>query len=236
MALARLSSQEDSTEQEGGEEVTPPGSEVSPFHSIVRYYGAWIENDLLHIQMELCEMSVEHIFNEYQKQLMQAVDGDVKAPPAPSQAEDDMDLLGLDRPKTPANQMIDPFAFSCPPSTVKKVIPAEVENSVTYPFDSKQMLQMLRDMLVALKFMHRYELQREHVFVVRGACVHSHDYVHLDIKPGNILVKGNHYKLGDFGLAMKVSKGAGGSDGLEEGDSKYVPGKVHDTGYSCRLP
>ena len=34
--------------------------------------------------------------------------------------------------------------------------------------------------------------------------MHRYNYVHLDIKPGNILVKNKHYKLCDFGLTVRV--------------------------------
>lgn len=32
----------------------------------------------------------------------------------------------------------------------------------------------------------------------------SHNYIHRDIKPENSLVKGNVYKVADFGFATKV--------------------------------
>lgn len=42
--------------------------------------------------------------------------------------------------------------------------------------------------------------------------------VHLDIKPENIFLKNDQYKLGDFGLVTKVSA----SQDVEEGDSRYM--------------
>jgi serine/threonine protein kinase len=41
--------------------------------------------------------------------------------------------------------------------------------------------------------------------------------VHLDIKPENVFVKNDQFKLGDFGLVSKVS-----SHDVEEGDSRYM--------------
>jgi len=41
--------------------------------------------------------------------------------------------------------------------------------------------------------------------------------VHLDIKPENIFLKNEQFKLGDFGLVSKVS-----SRDVEEGDSRYM--------------
>ena len=36
--------------------------------------------------------------------------------------------------------------------------------------------------------------------------LYTHGYVHRDIKPENIMIKGNTYKLGDFGLASKFDR------------------------------
>ncbi|KAL9186293.1 hypothetical protein ACHAXT_005531 [Thalassiosira profunda] len=55
--------------------------------------------------------------------------------------------------------------------------------------------------------------------------VHQQGMVHLDIKPENIFIKGDLYKLGDFGLAGAFTKD-GGKDAaapdIEEGDSRYM--------------
>ena len=39
--------------------------------------------------------------------------------------------------------------------------------------------------------------------------------MHLDVKPGNIFVKGGAYKLGDFGLVSRTDETV-----TEEGDSR----------------
>jgi serine/threonine protein kinase len=60
--------------------------------------------------------------------------------------------------------------------------------------------KLLREMLLALDFIHRNNM------------------VHLDIKPDNIFIKNDQYKLGDFGLVTKLSA----SQDVEEGDSRYM--------------
>lgn len=126
--------------QEGG------GENGDGDNHIVRYMGAWIEDERVYLQMELCEMSVEAMMHK--------------------------------------NRI--PF------SEVSKIC---------------------RHMLLALDF------------------IHSKSMCHLDIKPGNILVKAGSYKLSDFGLALHINKqgkvragsGSGGSSSVEEGDSRYMP-------------
>ena len=46
------------------------------------------------------------------------------------------------------------------------------------------------------------------------------EYVHLDVKPANILKKDNHYKLGDFGLALHTNHGQAAIGSVEEGDCR----------------
>jgi len=65
----------------------------------------------------------------------------------------------------------------------------------------KRRYKLLREILLALEFIHRNGM------------------VHLDIKPENIFVKNDQYKLGDFGLVSKV----GYNKDVEEGDSRYMP-------------
>jgi serine/threonine protein kinase len=60
--------------------------------------------------------------------------------------------------------------------------------------------KLLREILLALEFIHRNRM------------------VHLDIKPENIFVKADQYKLGDFGLASVTQS----NNDVEEGDSRYM--------------
>ena len=58
----------------------------------------------------------------------------------------------------------------------------------------------MREMLLALDFIHRNQM------------------VHLDIKPENIFLKNDQFKLGDFGLVTQSSA----AQDVEEGDSRYM--------------
>lgn len=70
-------------------------------------------------------------------------------------------------------------------------------------FDAANIATLFRDMLSALKVVHR------------------HDIVHLDIKPGNILLKNNRFKLCDFGMSLQTVNGVYTGD-IDEGDSRYM--------------
>jgi serine/threonine protein kinase len=107
-------------------------ADTANFH-IVRYHQAWIEDDRLYIQTELCSGTLG----------------------------DEIERGFLTVPRT---------------------------------------YKLLREMLLALDFIHR------------------HNMVHLDIKPENIFLKNDQYKLGDFGLVTKLSA----SQDAEEGDSRYM--------------
>jgi hypothetical protein len=74
-----------------------------------------------------------------------------------------------------------------------------MHGAITY--DTQRRYKLLREMSLALDLIHRKEL------------------VHLDIKPDNIFIKNDQYKLGDFGLVNKSSI-RGEVD--EEGDSRYM--------------
>jgi len=67
-------------------------------------------------------------------------------------------------------------------------------------FNEDRLFKLLREILLALKL------------------VHQNGMVHLDIKPENIFVKNEQYKLGDFGLANQTTT----KDEIEEGDSRYM--------------
>ena len=39
--------------------------------------------------------------------------------------------------------------------------------------------------------------------------IRQHSYLHRDLKPQNILIRNNTYKIGDFGFAVKFNKDDG---------------------------
>ncbi|CAH0561882.1 unnamed protein product [Brassicogethes aeneus] len=82
------------------------------------------------------------------------------------------------------------------------------------------------------------------------AFLHDKDLLHLDVKPGNILLKQGHFKLADFGLLVDLKKipepfrnnakltGEAKKEvrnclsTLSDGDSKYLAAEVLDTVYT----
>jgi serine/threonine protein kinase len=90
-----------------------------------------------------------------------------------------------------------------------------------YEFKMSSIFDILRDMLLALDALHRYLEQSlyKQKSVINIFC--SNNFVHLDIKPANILIKNGRYKLGDFGLALHIDHGKSARD-VEEGDSRYT--------------
>ena len=68
-----------------------------------------------------------------------------------------------------------------------------------------------------LSMTRRYKLLREICLALEF--LHQNGMVHLDIKPDNIFVKNDQFKLGDFGLVTKISWNY---DDVEEGDSRYM--------------
>ncbi|KAJ3607708.1 hypothetical protein NHX12_024759 [Muraenolepis orangiensis] len=56
--------------------------------------------------------------------------------------------------------------------------------------------------------------------------LHSHGFVHLDVKPANVfLTQSGRLKLGDFGLMTKLQQGGAGpvlKEDLQEGDPRYM--------------
>jgi len=66
--------------------------------------------------------------------------------------------------------------------------------------DEKRIFKLLREILLALDMIHKAGM------------------VHLDIKPENIFIKSNQFKLGDFGLVSKITN----HSDVEEGDSRYM--------------
>ena len=89
----------------------------------------------------------------------------------------------------------------------KKVSSAERETTSSttgQTISVSRQLKLLREILLALEL------------------VHQQGMVHLDIKPENIFVKNDKYKLGDFGMANSFSKNGMKSSDIEEGDSRYM--------------
>ena len=76
-------------------------------------------------------------------------------------------------------------------------------------FDAANIASLFRDMLSALEV------------------VHKHDIVHLDIKPGNILLKDKRFKLCDFGMSLQTVNGYYSGD-IDEGDSRYMAQELLD--------
>jgi len=68
----------------------------------------------------------------------------------------------------------------------------------------------------ALNEKRLYKLLREILLALD--CVHQSGMIHLDIKPENIFIKNDQYKLGDFGLVSKIEN----HSDVEEGDSRYM--------------
>ena len=66
--------------------------------------------------------------------------------------------------------------------------------------DTQRQYKLLREMLLALKLIHQF------------------GKVHLDIKPDNIFIKDDKFKLGDFGLVVEEST----VGEVEEGDCRYM--------------
>ncbi|KAL7550522.1 hypothetical protein ACHAWF_013741 [Thalassiosira exigua] len=83
----------------------------------------------------------------------------------------------------------------------------EMAGNTGKSLDFFRQIKVLREVLLALEF------------------VHQQGMVHLDIKPENVFVKNDLFKLGDFGLANVFTKN-GGKDAaapdIEEGDSRYM--------------
>ncbi|KAL2345395.1 hypothetical protein Fmac_006680 [Flemingia macrophylla] len=76
-------------------------------------------------------------------------------------------------------------------------------------FTEKQVLTALFQVANALRF------------------IHEKGIVHLDVKPDNIYVKNDVYKLGDFGCATRLDN----SLPIEEGDARYMPQEILNENY-----
>ncbi|KAL7442473.1 hypothetical protein ACHAXM_008428 [Skeletonema potamos] len=75
-----------------------------------------------------------------------------------------------------------------------------------------------------MDFGRQFKILREVLLALQ--LVHEQGCVHLDIKPENIFVKDNMFKLGDFGTATlrdEINAKTGKAMDVEEGDSRYMP-------------
>lgn len=106
-----------------------------------------------------------------------------------------------------------------------------VENmlSLSLTFSDQEAIKLLNDILLALATLHRYDhltIADMHDFLLTRSETHTllsrNDFVHLDIKPANIMKKGDRFKLGDFGLAVHTNHGQAASNAIEEGDCRLV--------------
>ena len=73
--------------------------------------------------------------------------------------------------------------------------------------DERSVARLLRHILIGLKYLH-----------TRGL-------VHLDIKPSNIFIRRDIYKIGDLGHITARSTGGSSASprSVSEGDSRYMP-------------
>ncbi len=145
-----------------------------PNKHLLMYNSAWIEDDMLYIQTELCDITLE-------KWLF---------------------LRGGD----------DEGIYQQPEMTMKAEV-AAAQRTVSSSTDAasmneKQFPPLLHD--EARKLLRHISLALE--------IVHRRGMAHLDIAPKNIFLKGENFKLGDFGLVTHLN--AVGD--VMEGDARYM--------------
>jgi tRNA A-37 threonylcarbamoyl transferase component Bud32 len=94
--------------------------------------------------------------------------------------------------------------------------------------EERRRYKVLRELLLALELLHRK------------------DMVHLDIKPENIFIRNDQYKLGDFGLVSKITRvydqeadnvryQPAATNDVEEGDSRYMSRELLTDGGTTSL-
>ncbi|XP_044256938.1 membrane-associated tyrosine- and threonine-specific cdc2-inhibitory kinase wee-1.3 isoform X2 [Tribolium madens] len=92
--------------------------------------------------------------------------------------------------------------------------------ALTHKIGESQLWEILYDMLKALDYLH------------------SKNLIHLDVKPGNIMMSQGFYKLADFGLLVDLNKHDGKKiSTISDGDAKYLACEVLDGiyTYSCDI-
>ncbi|EFA11169.1 membrane-associated tyrosine- and threonine-specific cdc2-inhibitory kinase [Tribolium castaneum] len=92
--------------------------------------------------------------------------------------------------------------------------------ALTHKIGESQLWEILYDMLKALDYLHRKNL------------------IHLDVKPGNIMMSQGFYKLADFGLLVDLNRHDGKKiSTISDGDAKYLACEVLDGiyTYSCDI-
>jgi len=75
----------------------------------------------------------------------------------------------------------------------------EIEQGRLAQENGDRLFKLLREMCLALN------------------AIHTNNLVHLDVKPDNIFIKDDKFKLGDFGLANSIDAGD-----TDEGDNRYM--------------
>ena len=75
----------------------------------------------------------------------------------------------------------------------------EIEQGRLVQDNGDRLFKLLREMCLALNV------------------IHTNNLVHLDVKPDNIFIKDDKFKLGDFGLANSIDAGD-----TDEGDNRYM--------------
>ncbi len=149
-----------------------------PSKHLLMYNSAWIEDDMLYIQTELCDITLE-------KWLFLR--------------GDDEDIY-----HQPENTMKAAAAAACKIVAPSSTEAASINEKQFPPLLHCEARKLMRHIALALEIVHR-----------RGM-------VHLDIAPKNIFLKGDNFKLGDFGLVTRLNA----IGDVMEGDARYMSSEL----------
>lgn len=100
--------------------------------------------------------------------------------------------------------------------------------------DEKMYIQMELCDNTLLRYLSTHNINEELIktilkSILKGlSFIHNQDMVHLDIKPDNILVHNNIFKIGDLGFAAVGSS----TSFVSEGDSRYMAPELLDEDYN----